>query len=355
MKKEQIVKFIKSKPLLYYAYKCLRGLKNKEFVMDVLRMNECDMILNFKRYGDLHPDKNIYYIYNDSDVRGFFSLFFLVLDALVIAEKYGLTPVVEFGEHTLYYQNTEINGSRNPFEYYFEPVSEVSPQDIGQSARVLLYKDGHRNADYNQAFSVASQMVSNEDTKDHYMVSRSKVCKKYMRMKPQVQGYIQENTENILRGDRVLGVHVRGTDFNNGYLNHAKAVTLEQYLDAAGAAMEGGGFDSVFLATDEEKAIEAFQKRFGDKLRYYPDILRSTTGEALHFSSNPRENHKYLLGLEVLRDTMTLAACDGLIAGFSNVSLAARIIKQSHDQSFHYLRIINNGFNTTGNRFEKSR
>lgn len=354
MQKEQVVKYIKSKPMLYYAYKCLKGIRNKEFVMDVLRMNECDMILNFRNYGELYPEKSIYYIQNDSDVRGFFSLFFLVLDALVIADRYGLTPVVEFGKHTLYYQGTVINGSMNPFEYYFQPLSEIKISDVFHCSKVLVYKDGHRNADYNKPFLVASQKVADDDSKNDYLLTRAKIYKKYINLKPQVRSYIYENLSDIV-DNHTLGIHVRGTDFNKGYLNHAKAVTLEQYLDEAGNAMESGKFENIFLATDEEKAIDAFKERFGDKVKYYDDVLRSTTGDALHFSTNTRKNHRYLLGLEVLRDMITLASCDGLIAGFSNVSLAARIVKSGKDEEFTYLKIIDNGFNEHGQRFEKSK
>lgn len=355
MRKEQIVKYIKSRPGLYYAYKCLNGLRDKEFVRDVLRMNECDLILNFKSYGDLYPEKNIYYIKNDSDVRGFFSLFFLILDALVDADRYGLTPVVELGQHTLYYQGTEINGSRNPFEYYFEPVSEIRPEEINQCSRVLLYKDGQRNKDYNQPFSVAAQMISNELTKNEYIASQVKVYRKYIKLKPQVQSYIDKNLADIFREEkRLLGIHVRGTDFHKGYLNHAKAVSVGQYLDEAAKAMDSGKFDGIFLATDEENAVSVFKSRFGDRVRYYGDTLRSATGEALHFTENIRVNHKYLLGLEVLRDALTLASCDGLIAGLSNVSLAAHVMKLAGNTEFDYLQIIDNGFNENGVRFERS-
>lgn len=356
MRKEQIVKYVKSKPRLYYVYKCLRGIRDTEFVLDILRMNECDLILNFKNYGQKYPEKNIFYIKNDSDVRGFFSLFFLVLDALVMADRYGLTPVVEFGEHTLYYQGTKINGSRNPFEYYFEPVSEIRPDEINQCSRVLLYKDGQRNRDYNQPFSVAAQMVSDNPTNNEYIASQVRVYQKYIKLKPQVQMYIDQNLMNIFKGDeRLLGVHVRGTDFHKGYLNHAKAVSIEQYLDEAAKVMDSGKFDGIFLATDEERAVDVFKMRFGDKVRYYGDTLRSVTGEALHFLANTREDHKYLLGVEVLRDAMTLASCEGLIAGFSNVSLAAHVMRLAKNTEFRYFRIIDNGFNADGVKLKKSK
>lgn len=353
MQKEKVVKYIKSKPMLYYAYKCLRGMKNKEFMLDVLRMNECDLVLNFKKYGNLYPEKNVYYIKTDSDVRGFFSMFCLVLDALVIADRYHLSPVVEFGTHTLYYQGIEINGSKNPFEYYFQQVSQIDISEVTECSRVLLYRDGQRNVDYNEPYSVASQQISNGD--DAYIKSRALVCKKYLKLNPVVKEYIDRNVFNILGSDRVLGIHVRGTDFNKGYLNHAKAVTEEQYIEATDLAIKKEKYKKIFLATDEQKIITLFKKHYGQKMVCYEDVLRSLTGEALHFCTAERKNHKYLLGLEVLRDMMTLSACDGLIAGFSNVSLAARIMKASNAENYSYINIIDNGFNTTGVRFEKSR
>jgi hypothetical protein len=355
MRKDKIEKIVKSRPKLYYIYKCMRGFRDSSFVWDVVRLNECDLILNFKTLGNLYPEKNIYYINCDSDVRGFFSLFCLVLDALAIADRYGLTPVVEFGENTLYYQGCEINGSMNPYEYYFKPVSEIQVADVGKCYRVLFYRDGQRNRDFNIPFSVASQKIVNEGDKDDYIRNRAYIYKKYIKLNSNVESYLNQTIESLLEGEKILGVHVRGTDFYNGYLNHAKAVTLEQYIEETSYAMEAGSFDRIFVATDEEKAICEFRKHFGNRVICYEDVLRSTDGKALHFSTVERKHHKYLLGLEVLRDMMTLAACDGLVAGYSNVSLVARIVKCSTDKRFSYLHIIDNGFNTDGIRFEKTK
>ncbi len=355
MRKEQIEKFVKNRLSLYYAYKVIKGFRNKEFKLDVIRMNECDLILNFKNYGPLHPDKNILYIYNDSDVRGFFSLFFLVLDGLALAERYHLEPVVRWGEHTLYAQANPINGSGNPFEYFFQQVSEVSADEVFRSSRVMLFADANRQSDYNQPYSVASQIAAKADQENQFILSNAHLYSKYIRFKPEVADYIYKQGQSVLKGKNVLGVHVRGTDFNKGYLNHAKAVSIDQYIEATKQALEEGQYDSIFLATDEEAALERFQREFGSRLTYYSDILRSRNGEALHFSENARENHKYLLGLEVLRDVMSLASCSGLIAGLSNVSLASRVIKTANDGGYAYCNIINNGFHVNGVRFRKSK
>ena len=54
------------------------------------------------------------------------------------------------------------------------------------------------------------------------------------------------------------------------------------------------------------------------------------------------------MGYEVLRDMLTLTACQGLIASYSNISLAVDITKKSYDEKFEYKKIINAQISTTG-------
>lgn len=349
----KLKKKIKSNVNTFYIAKCIKGITDKEFKTTVVRMDQCDRVLNFKKFGDLNSDKNIYYIYNDSEVRGFFSLICLVLDALAIADKYSLVPVIEFGSNILYAEKKPVNGTTNPFEYYYLPVSNVTCADVKKSNSVVQYTDGHRNEDFNKQFHVVSQIVSDENKKDGYLNKRAELYKKYMRLNPVVSVYVFNNISQMLDDKRVLGIHVRGTDFNVGYANHAKVVTSDQYMEAVDEVFEKNKFDKIFLATDEAATIERFKEKYGDKLVYYSDIYRSEDGSAVHFSKSGRENNQYLLGLEVLRDMYTLAYCDGLIAGLSNVSIMAQIVKKSQDKEYEFLNIINNGFNTSGNVLKK--
>ena len=56
-----------------------------------------------------------------------------------------------------------------------------------------------------------------------------------------------------------------------------------------------------------------------------------------------RENTHYLDGLEALRDVYTLAECNGLIAGLSQISIAARIVRLAENGSFEYMKILDKG------------
>ena len=352
MNRKKISAWMRRHPRIFYTFRFFKGLRNKRFITDVNRINESNLVLNFQTYGEKNTDKNIYYIMLNSPHKGFFSMFLLVLDALVIADQYHLVPAVEYGQKSLYYEGDEINGSTNPFEYYYEPVSDIDLSEIMSSYRVLHFIEGHRLEDYNKQVFVASARVANDDEKSKkYIDDCSRVCSKYIHLNKPTLEYIQTETGKVLDGNKTLGIHVRGTDFNVGYYMHAKAVTVDQFFEAIDSIMDQNGFSSIFLATDESQTIEKFVEKYGDKVRYYSDTFRSEDGKAVHFSQDNRTHHKYYLGLEVLRDVMTLSYCDGLIAGLSNVSLAARIIKASRDENYEYLNIINNGFNTSGQVF----
>ena len=350
--RKKISGWMRKHPRIFYLFRCLKGFRNKNFITDVNRINESNLVLNFQTYGEKNPDKNIYYIRLNSPHKGFFSMFLLVLDALVVADQYHLTPAVEYGNKSLYYENDKINGSRNPFEYYYEPVSDVNLSEIMSSYRVLHFIEGHRLQDYNKQVFVASARVANDDENSKkYIQDCARVCSKYICLNEPTAAYINSEIKKVLGDKKTLGIHVRGTDFNVGYYMHAKAVPVDQFFQAIDSVMDQYGFSSIFLATDESKTIQKFIEKYGDKVKYYSDTFRSEDGKAVHFSQDNRKHHKYYLGLEVLRDVMTLSYCDGFIAGLSNVSLAARIIKTSRGEKYDYLNIINNGFNTSGQVF----
>ena len=65
------------------------------------------------------------------------------------------------------------------------------------------------------------------------------------------------------------------------------------------------------------------------------------------------EEISMLMGYEVLRDMYALAACDGLVAGLSQVVNCARIVKESSGEEYDTLCIINNGINISGKQFTK--
>ena len=106
--------------------------------------------------------------------------------------------------------------------------------------------------------------------------------------------------------------------------------------------------DFIFLATDDQEMLDQFKAAFGDKLIYYDDVIRSTGTVMNCFIEKERENHHYLLGLEIIRDVYTLAACNGFVCGMSYVSFIVQILKRANGQKFTSFYRIFKGIQENG-------
>jgi len=329
-------KFLQKHKKINYLQKTLRRLKNSEFVTDVLLMDKDASYI--KVCNGENANGRLVYVAKTMGCDGFFAELRFVLHEIYFADKYGFIPVATMSEKSCYAELYPVNGSKNPFEYYFEPTSEIDYQKAETDYAYVRHTWIQRK----QIEQDTGMVVNNYKITDCYMDTMTEIVKKYLHYNTAVQAYLKENTYMLI-GKKTLGVHVRGADFKRGYKNHPFIVTVDEYLACAKESFEKGGYDALFLATDDKEAIEKFGQAFGDKLLYYKDVIRTDGDETVMKSEDARENHHYKLGLEVIRDMHTLSLCDGLIAGMSNVSIFARIMKQSREEAYQFLTIIDKG------------
>ncbi len=147
-------------------------------------------------------------------------------------------------------------------------------------------------------------------------------------------------------GGTILAVHARGTDFNLGIKEHPIVVTPEEYLETAKQVYADGNYKKIFLATDDANILELFRKEFKNKLLYYKNAFRSDDHNGVQTTLNDRPLHHYKLGLEALRDIYTLANCDSLVCGLSNMSYAARYVNIAIGRKFKDVFVLNKGVNS---------
>ncbi len=342
--------FLKSHQATDYWLRCFMNCRDPRFVETVRAIGRDPNLLYFERRGEEHPDVSFYDVYIDCPSKGFFALLLQTLDALRYAQRFHLTPVVRWGDRCLYKESEQIFGADDPFEYFFEPVNGFTAADMEKAARVLLYCDGQRAFDRDHAFGVASKTIVERGIYEEYIAANAETYRAHIRLKGHVKDRICEGMARLgVNADsNILGVHVRATDFNNAYVGHARAVTLEEYIAATRRALEAHEFEGVFLATDDAGVVEYFSQGLGRSVLCYNDVFRSTDGAAVHFSKARRPYHNFEMGVEVLRDMYTLSRCSGLIGSYSNVCIAAQIVRKSEGGKYEYLHIIDKGFNTTG-------
>ncbi len=278
----------------------------------------------FNSFGKGNPDKTFYVIWLDRLGSGFFSNVSAVLCHLKIADTLGMIPVVDFQNFkTLYNVNSPINNSKNAWEYYFSPVAPFNLDEV-YTSRNVFFCDG---------FYPDSMSYNITEIDSLY----DEIYKKYV--------FLQGNVENRLRNcselfnHRVLGVHFRGKEQNIAP-SHSFTPTEKQMIKYTDEIIRKYNIGKIFVVTEEQKYLDLFINNYGAKV-LYTDSFRSYKINS--YNLNPRENHRYLLGLEVLVDALLLSMCTGILCGDSNVSEYAKFI---NNQKYEFIYKINNGINS---------
>lgn len=313
----------------------LNGYLNPEYV-------------NIENYGEEYPGMTFYVADEQGYGVGFFAELGVTLIKLYYADHHGFTPFITWGENYLYWEKSGIDGEENAFRYFFEQIDGID--SIKDAAHVIRSQYTHYEW-VKKRFDAVSYDVSEE-----YVNAMTDMMKKYIRYNQKTEDYLKKEYTDLLGDKKTIAVHYRGTDFKRNYNNHPIMVRIEQEIEEVKKLLDTKDYEQIFLATDDESAIRAFEKEFGDRLKYYKDTFRDDGGdESIAFSDDKREHHKYHLALEVLRDQYTLTNCAALICGYSNVTFLARIMRKAwHEDYFKDYILINNGINHNTKSFGES-
>ena len=336
--KQKIYHYLSKNSKLKCYARLIKNRNNKQFIERVLEINTNSNLVDLSRKGILNNGRALYYIDFEETGNGFFAEFRKVLNALYFADYFGLVPVVRYSPFFAYAEKELVDGTSNPFEYYYKQPGGISLEDLEKSACVLNFRS--------ENISLAENMKPSGGYtySEVYESTMADIMKKYIALNEKTDSLLKKDITNILGEKKVLGVHVRGTDFKNEYNRHPKYIGVYEYLESAKKMFYHNSFDNVFLATDDSSAVKLFREEFGDKLLIYTDVVRSSGTQSVMLSNNSeRKMHHYLLGYEVLRDMYTLSKCDGLLAGLSQVSICARITKRSMDARYSVIKIMDNG------------
>ena len=296
--------------------------------------------------GEKNKGKVIMLLENQSHHAGFCAIWVYFLNRLSFSDKMGFYHVIDWDESEFYQEKHPVNGSNSIFEYYFEQPGGISLEDARESSCVV-YDWNNPEFGYNDTFHVG-------DTNDYHFQSEdieqfAKIQRKYFRLRKDIEASIEQQIAVLFQNHKkVLGVHARGADAKIDYKGHPLTVTSEDYINETKKMAENLDVDLIFLATDDQEMLRRFQDAFGEKLVFYEDVIRSSGTVMSCFIEKERENHHYLLGLEIIRDVYTLAACNGLVCGMSYVGFIAEIIKRSRNENFDDLARIFKGIRQEG-------
>lgn len=254
--------------------------------------------MNINHLTEKYPNIAISYGENDSPVclidsrvHGLYACFHCILYGLYICEEEGIKPLIALGSNHLYYDNSI---GENIFTYFYK--QDAIP-DIAVPTMTVTNLGGYLNW---VNISIKEKVLSNL------------LIKKYFILNDAVTAAITRFQNRFFSGNRMLGVHYRGTD----KISETPLLHFSEYVKKIDYLFNGNFCDKLFFATDELELRTYVKNRYGEKAILY-DIEGHQTSAAsipstgLHFieGSSP-----YLNARNAIMEAYLLAGCDLFIS-----------------------------------------
>lgn len=215
-------------------------------------------------YGPLNPDKTFYLIKQPVKENGLTALIANIVGVkqMIRALRPDFIPVVDLGVANDPNQFAGTSGE-DVWSMFFEQISDYSLKEVYNSQHVILDQNSNLNMNpYMTEFVFSNQRAELKYGDDfHYNQA--------------VRAHTDEVLGKVFPADtsdkRILAVIVRGSDYNAPrvaqYVPHG--LTAEATLEKAIAYVKDGGFDYVYLCTEDASYLDLFRaSELCDKLIY---------------------------------------------------------------------------------------
>ncbi|MCM1235850.1 MAG: hypothetical protein NC489_37640 [Ruminococcus flavefaciens] len=263
-----------------------------EKVWSFLHYNYSDCLVS---WGEENQDK-IFYVIRLLPLHSIVQMARAAITLSDYARKKGYIPVVDGLTHTTTLHEEDEVGKVNIWEKFFEQPDAYNMKDIRHSKNVILSCRPYVSCDSRQEY-------------------------KKIVMKPELKEILDRFAGGLKEYKKILGVHYRGTDYNNGRIRlHSIQPTVEQMISVVKEKMyewnlmDGEDFDGIFLCTESKDAVPMFYDAFGDMLivqdleRWPSDIQYA----AIYAAENFKSKYDWAAGYWV--DILALSQCDSLIS-----------------------------------------
>lgn len=280
----------------------------------ILRQKRC-MIISEGEYS--YSYFNAYYLNN---------MMALILYSL----SEGYVPIIKVNDDKPQY---------NKWDWYFkQPVdSAFGGVDISDFKTILCDKKHFFQPCFPDAFDLEGENFQFWNFMYHHFAI----------LKDDIKTYIQNEIDTFGNTEKRLGVLIRGTDYVTlKPKGHPIQPSIEDLLEEVNHKMKTGGYQYLYVATEEERLFNMVCDRFGadkvlsNKRTYYDKNYYQNDCKYIGEVHFDRENDNYLKGLEYLSSLVILSKCDGFIGGNCGGTLSAMLFSENQD----YATVINRGY-----------
>jgi hypothetical protein len=281
---------------------------------------------------------------------GFFSVFNFYIGCLSL----GLRAYPLFSKKELLKLNNNINEhfcywttNENCWFDYFEPVKFF---DNDQSHNNNTYKlfTKSRGEIAPTEFRIpkdTKNLIQDKERFNQWRHEVHQVYKQYIKYRPEILSKIDEFWNSHINSSCIIGVHYR----HPSHFVESGKIYLEDYFTKIDDILSSNPDAQIFLATDSNFGIYAFQEKYGNKVFYIKNVERLSMPEFLHWCFSLADgkaddvgfingkgfelHHKrvnltdnYKLTVDLLSEVLCLSNCNYMVHTTSNVALAISYI-----------------------------
>ena len=288
------------------------------------KINKKNYYQTQKSFGSRNKEIKIFVIRRKPPAAGLFSNVNHVLQGLIYSENKGYIPVVDMKNYaTEYSKILPFNNTRNSWEYFFKPVSNISINEAYKSYTVILsagdriLKD-HQMSGRNLSFVLDKQFV--KDT--------NKIYKNYIKLNDYVAEYLNYIIEQRkIDFKSTLGVFLRGTTYLSGLESgHPIQPNVNDVINDIYQYLTKNPIKQILFSTDDLQLRKIIKQEFNDLLM---DSIRCDSESP--FSIKLRKifhvpNKVIARNLSYLSEIYLLSKLDYNISSLSNGSAMMHII-----------------------------
>lgn len=290
-----------------------------------------DILQRKESYGDQNKDEVIYVIKPDyqDGVEGLLSLIFKQVLYIDYAIKEGYIPFVDWKNFkTQYY-----DGKNNAWNYFFQPVSNISEEEVYTSKNVYL--SGWTFNDINSKGLFEEEIFFNKRIeKQSYELLKSNLF-----FSDDVVRIVNEEAKK-LDIENCIGVYVRGTDYiklrPSGEYVQPDVFMVEQQIKLFLLKYNA----PIYLVTEDGDIYDELTNKFGDIIRIvsFDSFIRNYDGKDVLSRSGVLNDDKKQRGQNYLVKMILLSKCKYLISSItqgSKFSYALNGGKYKDEYIFH--------------------
>lgn len=294
-------------------------------------MADIDWSEHYLRRGD--PSKPTYYIIRQERQAGLFAMYKIFAGHIAYALTNGWIPVVDLQNYPNAYLPPEKLGKENSWEYFFEQPFRIGLETAYSGENVILSNGDTVNP-------MPYEKMSFLENRDGVLTEwRMLVKLGLLKVKPAIVAEALSVRKKLFApNERVLGVHLRGTDYNamKPY-NHPIQPPVEFAVSKIVDVLPDWHCDKIFLATEDESIMKIFKDVFKEFCvtfdRAYPDYQN---GHWIHFHHLDRPNDYFLQGKEYLTEIILLSTCNSFIASRNSGSIGVMMLAEKFEHTYFF-------------------